>query len=102
MPYQYGSMADMVKVTYTVDDETVQRIRRLATRLGKPQSQVVREAVKEYETRAEKLSDEERDRMLAVLERIRQRLPTRPQSEVDAELRQVRRARRQWGRRDRA
>ena len=100
VPYRYGSMADMVKVTYTLDDETVQRIRRVATRLGKPQSQVVREAVKEYETRAEKLSDEERDRMLAILDRIREQPPTRPQTEVDTELREIRRARRRWGRRD--
>lgn len=87
----------MVKVTYTLDDETVQRIRRIATRLGKPQSQVVREAVKDYEARSDKLSDEERDRMLAVLARIRQQPPTRPQAEVDAELRENRKSRR-WAR----
>jgi hypothetical protein len=89
----------MVKVTYTLDDETVQRIRRVASRLGKPQSQIVREAVKDYEARAERLSDEERDRMLEVLARIGKEPPTRPQSEVDAELREIRRARRRWGRR---
>jgi len=87
----------MVKVTYTLDDETVQRIRRVAARLGKPQSQVVREAVKDYEARSDKLSDEERDRMLAILARIRQQPPTRPQAEVDAELRENRKNRR-WGR----
>jgi predicted DNA-binding protein len=87
----------MVKVTYTLDDETVQRIRRIAGRLGKPQSHVVREAVKDYEARSDKLSDEERDRMLAVLARIRQQAPTRPQSEVDAELRENRQDRR-WSR----
>lgn len=89
----------MIKVTYTLDDETVQRIRRVAARLGKPQSQIVREAVKDYEARSDKLSDEERDRMLTVLDRIRQQPPTRPQAEVDAELREIRRARRRWGRR---
>lgn len=88
----------MVKVTYTLDDETVQRIRRMATRLGKPQSHVVREAVKDYEARSDKLSDEERTRMLAVLARIRNGPPTRPQSEVDAELGEIRRARRRGGR----
>jgi predicted transcriptional regulator len=90
-------MVDMVKVTYTLDDETVRRIRRIATRLRKPQSQVVREAVKDYEARSDKLSDEERTRMLAVLERFRKRLPTRPQAEVEAELRENRRSRR-WAR----
>ena len=94
----YGSMANMVKVTYTLDDETVARIRRIAARLGAPQSRVVRDAVKDYETRADRLSDEERTRMLAVLERIRREPPTRAQSAVDRELRQIRRARRGWAR----
>ena len=86
----------MVKVTYTLDEETVRCIRRVATRLGKPQSQVVREAVKDYELRAERLSDDERARMLGILERIRQSPPTRSDEEVDAELRDIRRARRRW------
>lgn len=89
----------MVKVTFTLDDETVARIRRLATRLRKPQSQVVRESIKEYEARSDKLSDEERRRMLAVIDRMMQRPPTRTQAEVDAELREIRYARRHWGRR---
>jgi metal-responsive CopG/Arc/MetJ family transcriptional regulator len=89
----------MVKVTYTLDEETVQRIRRVATRLGKPQSQVVREAVKDYEARSDKLSDEERTRMLAVLDDFRRKVPTRPQAAVDAELREIRRVRRRSGRR---
>jgi predicted transcriptional regulator len=92
----------MVKVTYTLDDETVKRIRRIAARVGKPQSQVVREAVKAYEARADKLSDEERERMLAVLDRIMREPPTRPPAEVDAELREIRSARRQGGRLHRA
>jgi predicted transcriptional regulator len=87
----------MVKVTYTLDDETVQRIRRVASRLGKPQSQIVREAIKEYEARSDKLSDEERERRLAVLDRIMKEPPTRPQAEVEAELRENRKNRR-WSR----
>jgi predicted DNA-binding protein len=89
----------MVKVTYTLDDETVQRVRRVAARLGKPQSQVVREAVKQYDAHSDKLSDAERARMLEVLTRIRKAPPTRPQTDVDAELRDIRRARRRWARR---
>jgi predicted transcriptional regulator len=89
----------MVKVTFTLDDETVGRLRRLAKQLGRPQSQVVRESIKEYEARADKLSEEERRRMLAVLDRIMRDPPTRPQAEVDAELREIRAARRRWARR---
>jgi predicted transcriptional regulator len=90
----------MVKVTFTLDDETVERLKRLATRLGRPQSQVVRESIKDYEARSDKLSEDERRRLLAVLDRIRRAPPTRPQAEVDAELREIRTARRRWARRD--
>ena len=90
----------MVKVTFTLDDETVERLRRLASRLGRPQSQVVRESIKEYEARSDKLSEDERQRMLTILDRIRRAPPTRPQSEVDAELREIRAARRRWARRE--
>jgi predicted transcriptional regulator len=89
----------MVKVTFTLDDETVARLRRLASRLRRPQSQVVRESIKEYEARADKLTEDERRRMVAVLDRIMQEPPTRPQADVDAELREIRAARRRWARR---
>jgi predicted transcriptional regulator len=92
----------MVKVTYTLDDDTVARIRRVAGRLGKPQSFVVREAVKDYEARSDKLSDEERTRMLAALDEAMAKLSPRPRSEIDAELAEIRRARRHGGRRHRA
>lgn len=89
----------MVKVTFTLDDETVGRLRRLSARLGRPQSQVVRESIKDYEARSDKLSDDERRRMLAVLDRAMKSVPTRPQAEVDAELREIRRSRRRgWSR----
>jgi predicted transcriptional regulator len=89
----------MVKVTFTLDDETVERLRRTAARLAKPQSYVVREAIREYETRSTRLSDEERARMLAVVDRMMQAPPGRTAQEVDAELAEVRAARRRPGRR---
>jgi hypothetical protein len=89
----------MVKVTFTLDDETVERLRRTAARLAKPQSQVVREAIREYEARSDKLSEDERRRMLDAFDRLVRTLPGRPQGEVDAELREIRAARRLWGRR---
>lgn len=92
----------MVKVTYTLDDDTVQRIRRVAARLGKPQSQVVREAVKDYEAHSDRLSDDERARMLAALDDLLPRIPPRQQTDVDAEVAEVRRARRHGGRKHRA
>ncbi len=89
----------MVKVTFTLDGETVLRLRRIAARLSKPQSSVVREAIKEYEARSTKLSDEERARMLAVVDRMMQEPPTRTAAEVDAEIGEIRSSRRRWSRR---
>jgi len=89
----------MVKMTFTLDDQTVERLRRTAARLARPQSYVVREAVREYEARSAKLSDEERLRMLAIVDRMVQDPPTRTAGEVDAELREIRASRRRWGRR---
>ena len=89
----------MVKVTFTLDGETVERLRRMAARMAKPQSQVVREAVKDYEVRSAKLNEEERVRMLAVVDRMIQEPPTRTAAEVDAEIGAIRASRRRWGRR---
>jgi hypothetical protein len=92
----------MVKVTFTLDDETVERLRRLATRLRRPLSQVVRESIKDYEARSDKLSDEERTRMLAVLDEIMKAPRTRARADVEAELREIRESRRHaFDRRDR-
>ena len=88
----------MVKVTFTLDDETVDRLRRVARRRAKPQSQVVREALKEYEARSEKLSTDERAHMLETFDRLVPNIPRRPAARADAELRQIRAARRRWGR----
>ncbi len=89
----------MVKMTFTLDDLTVERLRRTASRLAKPQSYVVREAIREYEARSTKLSDEERTRMLAIVDRMVQEPPTRTAAEVAAELGEIRASRRRWGRR---
>ena len=85
----------MVKVTYSLDDATVRRIRRTAERLGRPQSQVVREAVAEYDARTDRLSEAERLRMLDVLDRLRGEPVSRSQASVDAELHELRLSRRE-------
>ena len=89
----------MVRVTFSLDDQTVAHIRRTAARLRKAQSQVVREAVAEYAARSDRLSEVERRQALAVLERLREAKPTRKATEVDEELRDLRAARRAGGRR---
>ena len=89
----------MVRVTFSLDERTVEDIRRTAARLRRPQSQVVREAVAEYAARANQLSEHERREALAVIDRLRREKPSRSAAAVDAELRAIRAARRRGGRR---
>ena len=89
----------MVRVTFSLDESTVDQIRRTALRLRKAQSHVVRDAVADYAARADRLSERERLHLLGVLDGLRHAKPTRSVKEVDAELRAVRSARRQGGRR---
>ncbi|MEQ1760147.1 MAG: hypothetical protein ABL986_17660 [Vicinamibacterales bacterium] len=89
----------MVKMTFTLDAATVDVLRKTAERVSKPQSVVVREAIREYGTRAGRLSHEERRRMLETLDSFAAQPATRTTAAVDRELRTVRAARRQGGRR---
>lgn len=89
----------MVKLTFSVDEGTAQTLKKTAERLRKPQSMIVREAVAEYAARAGRLTESERRQMLKAVDKMMARAPTRAQSEVARELRAVRRARRQGGRR---
>jgi metal-responsive CopG/Arc/MetJ family transcriptional regulator len=89
----------MAKLTFSLDDETVRTLRRVAERTRKAQSLVVREAIVEYAAREETLPDSERERRLSVLEALSTERPTRPATAVDRELREVRRTRRTgWAR----
>ena len=89
----------MVKVTFTLDEETVRRLRATSSRLAKPQSQVVREAVQDYAARVGRLSEVERLRMLKTFDEVVERIPERLAREVDRELKKLRQARRDGGRR---
>ena len=89
----------MVKLTFSVDEATAQTLKKTAERLRKPQSMVVREAVAEYAARAGRLTEGERRQMLKAVDQMMSQTSTRAQSEVTRELRAVRRARRQGGRR---
>ena len=89
----------MIKVTFTLDDGTVASLERTATRLSRPKSQVVREAIQLYGEQVDRLSDAERDRMLRVFDEATERIPDRPRAQVEKELAEVGRARRSGGRR---
>lgn len=87
----------MVKVTFTLDDETVRTLRRSAERLRKPQSQVVREAIADYADRIGQLTARERAHMLRTLDALTSQPPTRPARDVDAEIAGIRASRRAAG-----
>jgi predicted transcriptional regulator len=87
-----------VKVTFTLDAETVARLRTTAARLRQPQSQVVREAIAEYGTRACRLREAERAGLLRAFDRLVGAIPVRPAAAVDAELKALGDSRRRGGR----
>ena len=89
----------MVKMTFTIDEETADSLKRMAGRLKRPQSQVLREAIHYYEPHAGLLSPEERRRRVAVFDKVIARIPDRSADAVDEELREIRQSRRQgWQR----
>jgi ribbon-helix-helix CopG family protein len=87
------------KMTFTLDQATVTRIEEAAERLALPKSEVVREAVQEFFERIGRLSDRERLRMLRTFDEVIPRIPDRDVRVVESELRAIRQARRNGGRR---
>lgn len=88
-----------VKVTFTLDQATVDRLQGAAERLGKPKSEVVREAIEDFHQRIGRLSERERLRMLQVFDEMVPRIPARSRAAVNKELQEIRRSRRAGGRR---
>lgn len=87
-----------VKATFTLDEETVEKLRTAVERTGRSKSAVVRAAIAEYSERGDRLTAGEQRRMLRAIDRFAAELPTRPQTDVDAELEEIRMARRGGGR----
>ena len=87
------------KVTFTLDAATIARLRVTAERLALPKSQVVREAIRDFGDRAERLSERERRHLLGAFDRLVPKVPLRDPRDVDRELAELRRARRSGGRR---
>jgi hypothetical protein len=89
----------MVKMTFTVDEITAETLRRISKRVHRPQSQVLREAIRHYEPHAGHLSAEERKTRVELFDRVIAQIPKRPAAGVDTELREIRNSRRQgWQR----
>jgi hypothetical protein len=89
----------MVKKTFTIDEPTAAALQRSAARLAKPQSEVVRLAIRDYADRIGSLSERERLYLLRVFDDLVPRIRLRGTAAVDKELKAIRAARREGGRR---
>jgi len=88
-----------VKMTFSLDEATAERLRLAAEALGKPKSEVVRDAIQDYAERLGKLSEVERLRLLEKFDRLVPALPPRSEQDVALELQRLRETRRGGGRR---
>ena len=84
----------MVKVTFTLDEVTVERLNQVAAAKSIPKSQAVREAIESYSADADRMSDAERKYKVDVLRKYMTTLPTRSRADVDRELAELRESRR--------
>ncbi len=87
-----------IKMTFSLDDVTASRLEDAAVTLGKPKSEVVREAIVDYADRLGRLTEAERRRMLVVFDEKVEAMPRGRAAAVDAELTEIRRLRRGGGR----
>lgn len=87
------------KVTFTLDNTAVARLGDAAERLGRPKSEIVREAILEFYDRIGRLSERERLSMLRTFDELVPKIPPRPAAAVRREIAEVRRARKSGGRR---
>jgi len=85
----------MVKMTFTIDNDTADTLRRISKRVDRPQSQVLREAIRHYEPHAGQLSAQERKTRVELFDRVIKSIPKTPAKKVDAELLDIRSSRRQ-------
>ncbi len=85
-------------MTFSLDEPTAARLNQASASLHKPKSEIVREAIRDYAERMGRLSEVERIRLLGVFDEVVAGIPERPTADVDAELAEIRRARREGGR----
>ena len=86
------------KVTFTLDQDTISRLREAAEQLSKTKSEVVREAITDFHDRLGRLSERERGRMLRDFDKYVGAIPRRAAADADREIARIRRSRRTGGR----
>jgi hypothetical protein len=88
-----------LKVTFTLDSKTIERLEGAADKLSIPKSEVVREAIAEFYERLGRLSERERLALLRTFDDVVPRIAPRSRKDVDRELIAIRQARKTGGRR---
>ncbi len=88
-----------IKVTFTLDSKTIERLENAADRLAIPKSEVVREAIAEFHDQLGRLSEKERTALLRTFDEVVPRIAPRSAKNVGRELAAIRQARRSGGRR---
>lgn len=87
-----------VKATFTLDDDVVSKLAQAAQRTKRPKSAIVREAILDYSERLDRLTEPEKKRMLNALDELMPKVAPRSREDLQAELDEIRRARRSGGR----
>ena len=87
----------MAKLTFSLDEATVEALRKTAARLRKPQSMVVREAIARYAAAADLTSPEERGRILEIIDYIKKQPTYGSAEDAKREIEEIRRSRRASG-----
>ena len=86
------------KVTFTLDDASLTRLKDASARLSLPKSEIVREAIMEFYDRIGSLSERERATLLRSFDDLVPRIPLRSVVETESEISQIRNSRRAGGR----
>jgi Ser-tRNA(Ala) deacylase AlaX len=87
----------MAKLTFSLDEATVAKLRKTAARLRKPQSLVVREAIARYAAQEDLTTPEERDRLLQIIDEIKKQPTYGTHADALREIAEIRKARRASG-----
>lgn len=88
-----------VKMTFSLDEETVGRLRQASESLKRPKSEIIREAVRDFVERKGRLGEAERRRLLDAFDESVSAIPLGAVDEVERELGELRASRRTGGRR---
>ena len=86
-----------LKMTFSLDEATARWLAEAADRARLSKSAVVREAIREYGKRRDRLGEDERVQLLRDFDAFVAHVPKRDPGEAEAELAEIRESRRNWG-----